>query len=205
MDVCVNEEGKGTHVHFEMNTPKMEKNLVNLKILSNVEVGDKLSMRDKDFLGIDKPTFWQGIKRWFSTNSRVTTIENVKKVVNNTLNITNCALKQHQASLQSRDQKMVVNPTLPRYLTYMNAASKGLGSLARSYENDVTTFQVLDGYVTKFNDQCRTIECALMNHGNYTSFDRYHIENDVPLAEEVDQEEEDDEENEEEGNYEESA
>lgn len=83
----------------------------------------------------------------------------------------------------------MVNPTLPRYLTYMNAASKGLGSLARSYEDDVTTFQVLDGYVTKFNDQCRTIECALMNVSMVQEFQVCGMNGDeddgVPLAEEA--------------------
>lgn len=177
----------------------MEKNLVNLKILSNVEVGDKLSMRDEHFLSIDKPSFWQGIKRWFSTDSRKSTIDHVKEVVNNTLDITNSALKQHQSSVRKNEKKMVVNPTLTRYLTYMTGASKGLSSLARSYEDDVTTFQVLDGYVTKFNDQSRMIECVLMNHRNHAPFEcreKFKLETiqeedeededmEAPLAEEI--------------------
>lgn len=182
-----------------MNYANMEKNLVNLKILSRVQVGDKLSMRDEDFISIDRPTFWQGIRRWFTNNSRTKTIDHVKSVINNTLDITNSALKLHQSKAFRNEKQLVVNPILPRYLSYMNDANKGLGSLARSYENDVTTFQVLNGYITKFSDQCHTIECVLSNHNHaatYSCRERIYLGDsgdDIPLAEEVKEGEEEEE------------
>ena len=134
-------------------------NQVNLKILACVQLGEKLSMSDDNILCIDKPSIFQGLRRWLGSNSRATTLENIIYVVTNTIQITNISIQEYKTNILDKDR--FVNPVLPRYLTIIKGACNGLKHLARSYENDTSTRQIIMNNIQMLDDQCRTIEHAL--------------------------------------------
>merc|ERR1712070_1042919 len=83
-----------------MNTEKESLNLkkdidtilLNLKIISQIKENDKL-ITSNSMLEIDN-NYFQFAKRWFNNDSRLTTIEYIKSIVDATLEITDTTLSE---------------------------------------------------------------------------------------------------------------
>ena len=75
---------------FESEIPEnkiIDNIILNLKIISEIRKKDKLSVIE-DLVAIDKPGPLQGIRRWYSNNNRLTSIEKIESIVLNSIKIT---------------------------------------------------------------------------------------------------------------------
>ena len=69
------------------NKEEIETNILNLKILSKIKEHDKLSTNDT-IIKIDSPSIFQGMTRWINSEGRGVTLERLKEIIDNTLDIT---------------------------------------------------------------------------------------------------------------------
>lgn len=134
----------------------MEQNKVNLGILSSIQVGDKLSIRDDNIISIDRPSIFQPFRRWMSSDSRDTTITKICDIVTNSIKITNVAMVKFK-SKDNKNNQYVFETNLPNYHTKLKMAKHGLVNLCRSYEQDHTTYHLFQNHIQRLEDQVSRI------------------------------------------------
>lgn len=118
----------------------METLLVNLKVLSKIECGDRL-ITSKKFLELDKSKGWAStFFRWFREESREKTI---KEIHNNLDNAFTCIINVSRFSAETPlDSKDIHNLNI--LLTELQFANKGLIKLKKTYNQDATIEAKLD-------------------------------------------------------------
>ena len=100
--------------------------ITNLKILSLVNKDDKLCIR-KGHLQIDKASYFRFIKRYYYNDSRYSTIEFLKKIVNNMKGLKGFSLSEET----------------------IHKIEIGINNLQISYSNDPVMIAILDNLLNK--------------------------------------------------------
>ena len=144
--------------------------LTNLKILAKIKNNNKLSYYDNTF-HIDDAGYAQGVRRWWSAESRNETIKNLDQFINtvfitidaiynrecigssfdttNTyyLNITNrpSVFKEENSNLLIEFNKEISNAII------------GLNNLKHTYKNDIATVSSLEIIIEKLNVRAKKI------------------------------------------------
>ena len=113
-----------------------EDTILNLKMLSQIKPNDKIYL-ENDLIKIDTPYILQGISRWYQNHNRETSAEDLDKIVDNVVKITDDLINKTDIS----NEENVLCQTL---LIEINNASKGLSNLKITYKDDTFITSKLD-------------------------------------------------------------
>ena len=116
--------------------------LLNLKIISQIKENDKL-ITSNSMLEIDT-TYFQFAKRWFNNDSRISTIEYIKSIVDATLEITDTTLSEENKLKSKNIFEEDNSHLLQRFLLEMTNACKGLDNLKITYSNDISIVSAIE-------------------------------------------------------------
>ena len=131
--------------------------LLDLKIISQIKENDKL-ITSKDLLEIDN-SYFQSIKRYWNNDNRLSTIDYIKNVVNNTLKFTDITF--NDSNNNTNIFKENNSHILQRFLVEMTNAIKGLDNLKLTYNNDTTIISAIDIYKEKLTMRIEAIQNIL--------------------------------------------
>lgn len=154
--------------------------LTNLKIISSLKPGDKLTSKD-NILVIDTSYVTQGAYRWINGDSRSSSVEFIKKVMDKAYNIIDniyMAEFEKDAEIPGKKNyysKREVNTTyfkdgnsqqLQAYSIELTNAIKGLQNLKVTYKDDIATCSKIDVVVDKISIRIKKINNLLtINQG----------------------------------------
>lgn len=121
--------------------------LLNLKIISQIKENDKLITSNK-LLEIDN-SYFQSFKRYWNNNNRLSTIDYIKGVVDDTLYITDLTIKAKETNEINNIFIESNSHILQRFLIEITNACKGLDNLKITYNTDNTITSAIDIYKEK--------------------------------------------------------
>jgi len=143
----------------------LESVLTNLKIISNVNPNDKLTFID-DMLIIDPPIYTQGLIRWWRADSRIHSINEIEKLIQNTFciidniysseinNTTNSNVENnyyYKRSIPNNYFKTENSQQLQTFSNELTNAVKGLQHLKMTYQSDISICSKIDVMIDKIN------------------------------------------------------
>lgn len=150
--------------------------LTNLKILSKIQPGDKLSYYNGVF-SIDAYDYIQGPRRWWFSESRQTTLTNLENFVNTVFKTIDCIYSRefqniHTSIDNSYYIKFAKNHTnkvfkeensnlLITFINEITNAINGLEKLKHTYKNDISTISSLEIIIEKLNVRIKKLKCIL--------------------------------------------
>ena len=169
-------ESTETKKHFTYDT--LDSLLLDLKIISKIEEGNKICVSSNSNLSIDNSSVLQSVKRWYNNDSRIATIDYIENTLNNTLFITNLILKNETeiqlSSKQKRENlvqsisemKIIENlhfkegnsQLLKRFYLEMINATDGLKNLKVTYQIDVSISSKIQIIIDKFTNRIKKID-----------------------------------------------
>ena len=134
---------------------RCNENLLNLKILSEVNKNEKISVNE-DNIEIDNG-FLQPARRWYYSQDRNCTLNRIESIINETFSITDIILneeinkgklltgndfydKQCHSELFENDN----SSKLQNFLIEMSKVGKGLDNLKQTYTNDISIVSRID-------------------------------------------------------------
>ena len=125
--------------------------LLNLKIISELKVGDKISINNK-IINIDKSSYIQPLTRWMNSAGREEGIGHINKTIDEAFLITDKIISK-EFSEKDKDisnlAKEENSHLLQRFLREMNNACKGLSNLKTTYSDDITITSCLELLIEK--------------------------------------------------------
>ena len=119
-----------------MDTDNIELILINLKMISKINPGDKLYLND-GLIKIDIPTITQSIYRWMNDYSRIQTMEDIDNIANTTILFVDDII--NKASITDQDNRICQN-----ILSEISNAIMGLQHLKSTYHDDTFIQSKLD-------------------------------------------------------------
>ena len=151
---------------FESEIPenKIRDNIIlNLKIISEIRKKDKLSIVE-DLVTIDKPGPLQGIKRWYSNNNRLTSIEKIESIVLHSIRITKDKINIIKNNDNPADRQYFeedISQFFHRLSFNLTNSIKGLNNLKLTYISDISIKTRLDLIISKIQKHTEEIESIL--------------------------------------------
>lgn len=159
----------------EDNKKKITDDMINnilykLTILSYIKQGEKLICHD-DTINIDE-SYIQSISRFFSNQNRTDTIDNIVKLINDSIEITDfiyrCELSVRK-NIKEKDQRQVKtffknsnDKILKQFYIKMTNAIDGLTNLKLTYNSDITIKTHIELLISKINTRIEKIESILV-------------------------------------------
>ena len=138
--------------------------LLDLKILSQIKEGDKVCT-DNNHLSIDNTYFFQGFKRWYTNNSRKTTLDYIETIKKNTLMITSLILKKEKSNndMVSSDKPFIEGNSelLKKFYLEMIKSCDGLTNLKVTYQTDIPISSKIELIIEKFQERIKQIDDIL--------------------------------------------
>ena len=162
---------------------KLDKLLLELKIVSNVKEYDKLDVSSETNLKIDSPHFLQGFSRMYSGNGREKTLEHLDDLINKIFKITDELLETEIKSkkpvstlhilnddnsnglflnknlelekIKFKDDLITIYQNINQHLV---TSIDGLQNLKITYLNDVSTTSKLDMLIIKIQNRINKIK-----------------------------------------------
>ena len=127
------------------NKEEIETNILNLKILSKIKEHDKLSTNDKIII-IDSPSIFQGMTRWINSEGRGVTLERLKEIIDDTLDITEKLLDSEKIKkdYNSRDLEENNSQIFQKFIIEMTNCLLGLENLKKTYGEDILIASQID-------------------------------------------------------------
>lgn len=110
--------------------------LLNLKMLSQINPNDKL-YTDNGQIKIDTPTLMQGIYRWMNEYSRERTMDDLDKLINETLKYVNTNIKKDSRTEED-------NRNCQKILVEISKSLTGIQNLKITYKDDTYIQSKLD-------------------------------------------------------------
>ena len=156
------------------NKEEIETNILNLKILSKIKEHDKLSTNDK-IIKIDSPSIFQGMTRWINSEGRGVTLERLKEIIDDTLDITEKLLdsekiKKDYNSKDLEENNVVIAEgiqTLLRYVGVENSYEK-VKELTRNNTNHISSSTLKEFIKTLDLEDCYVKKIEGLTAKNYT-------------------------------------
>ena len=151
---------------FESEIPEdkiIDNIILNLKIISEIRKKDKLSVIE-DLVAIDKPGPLQGIKRWYSNNNRLITIEKIESIVVKSIKITKDKIniiKNNDNLVDKQYFEEDISQFFHRLSFNLTNSIKGLNNLKLTYINDISIKTRLDLIISKIQKHTKEIESIL--------------------------------------------
>lgn len=120
---------------------KINNNILNLKIISSLNKDDKLAINN-DEIFIESNDFSQAIRRWWNSQSRSQSLDQIENVINDSFNITDVIFEEESNNLEVREENESFreenSSVLQRYLIELKGVNRGLDNLKLTYNDDVT-------------------------------------------------------------------
>lgn len=120
---------------------KINNNILNLKIISSLNKDDKLSINNEE-ISIESNDFSQAIRRWWNSQSRTQSLDQIENVINDSFNITDVIFEEESTNYEVKDEnesfKEENSSVLQRYLIELKGVNRGLDNLKLTYNDDVT-------------------------------------------------------------------
>lgn len=159
----------------EDNKKKITDDIINnilykLTILSYVKQGEKLVCYDNT-INIDE-SYVQSISRFFSNQNRTDAIDNIVKLINDSIEITDfiyrCELSVRK-NIKEKDQRQIKTffknsneKILKQFYIKMTNAIDGLTNLKLTYNSDITIKTHIELLISKINTRIEKIESILI-------------------------------------------
>ena len=127
------------------NKEEIETNILNLKILSKIKEHDKLSTNDT-IIKIDSPSIFQGMTRWINSEGRGVTLERLKEIIDDTLDITEKLLDSEKIKkdYNSKDLEENNSQIFQKFIIEMTNCLLGLENLKKTYGEDILIASQID-------------------------------------------------------------
>lgn len=132
--------------------------LTNLKIISHIKKGEKISINNENYVEIDN-RYVQCFRRWYDNNSRNTTIEFINIIINELFKSIDKTYNNKNTETQYFNEDN--NVILQQFLIGMIDVCKGLNNLKDTYSNDITTTSQLDMIITRIHQRIGKIQKIL--------------------------------------------
>ncbi len=147
---------------FNMSTDRTDVTLVNLKVLSRVKPGDRVSMHNGNFL-IQEAGWWQAFQRRFQTGEdRWSNLSHIRTVIEGALTLMCTFMNAHHD--QKPGQPFIPQQyTLPTpstclsnirsIVTELQNSAKGIGNLRETYRGDVGIVSHLELLMQRIDEE----------------------------------------------------
>ena len=120
---------------------KINNNILNLKIISSLNKDDKLTISDNE-ISIENNDFSQAIRRWWNSQSRSQSLDQIECVINEAFSITDTIFEEESKNFEVKEEnesfKEENSSVLQRYLIELKGVHRGLDNLKLTYNEDVT-------------------------------------------------------------------
>ena len=162
----------------------LENVLTNLKIISNVNANDKLTIID-NILVIDPPQYIQGVIRWWRSDSRDNSMSEIEKIIENVFKIIDNIYNEeiiennnndnndnyyHKRQLPKNYFKNEHSIQLQTFSNELSNTIKGLQNLKITYHNDISICSKIDVLIDKISIRINKINKLLtIKPCNYTN------------------------------------
>tara|TARA_B100000123_G_C25731322_1_gene429436 strand:+ start:1311 stop:1781 length:471 start_codon:yes stop_codon:yes gene_type:complete len=129
----------------KLNKQDIENNILNLKIISKISEGDKLSTSE-NIIKIDPPSILQGVNRWINSEGRGVTLKRLEEIVNDTLSITEKLLESERNKKEDLDKALDENNSqiFQKFIIEMTNSLLGLENLKKTYNEDIMITSQID-------------------------------------------------------------
>lgn len=128
--------------------------LFNLKIISEIQEGEKLSCLETR-IKIDSNYYFQGFYRWWNGEDRTKTLEKLVKIIDDTFKVID---KTYESSSTTNGKLHENNSEkLRKFHLSMNIALNGLEKLKKTYDNDTSMTAALDLLMEKIRTKSEKI------------------------------------------------
>ena len=129
----------------------IENCLLNLKIIAKLEENDKLITTD-ELLKIDKPIIFQGIRRWYTQESREVTMNKLNNIYTCSFNITDNILRNEKNLEEDETNLDDSNSQIfQKFIIELTNSLRGIDNLKTTYKEDVPMISQLDMISSKLN------------------------------------------------------
>tara|TARA_Y100000389_G_C17466022_1_gene525615 strand:+ start:2847 stop:3311 length:465 start_codon:yes stop_codon:yes gene_type:complete len=120
---------------------KINNNILNLKIISSLNKDDKLTISDNE-ISIENNDFSQAIRRWWNSQNRSQSLDQIECVINEAFSITDTIFEEESKNFEVKEEnesfKEENSSVLQRYLIELKGVHRGLDNLKLTYNEDVT-------------------------------------------------------------------
>lgn len=129
----------------KLNKQDIENNILNLKIISKITEGDKLSTSE-NIIKIDPPSILQGVNRWINAEGRGVTLKKLEEIVNDTLSITEKLLESERNKKDETQKDLDENNSqiFQKFIIEMTNSLLGLENLKKTYNEDIMITSQID-------------------------------------------------------------
>ena len=157
---------------------------VNLNILAQLKPGDKLIQRDRHF-DIDRWDYTQPLRRWYNSDSRAVTINNLEQFVRMTFKYIDDIYAGESRDMESTAENSYYKkrPTprlnsvfsdehssiLITLLSNLENANKGLANLMRTYEADIAVCSRIKVIIEQIDIRMGKIKSIMKIEGSQTT------------------------------------
>ena len=151
---------------------KIDRVIINLKVISNIKEGERLTVRGGNF-SVQSVGWFQGVSRWTNGDTRWGNLEDIKNVVDDAVRILGSYMtfvNQGSRSTTTQDDKTAVYPVPPlgSTLSYVDnvadeleAAATGLENLKKTYASDSRMVANLDVQTQKMKAEVATARALI--------------------------------------------
>lgn len=139
----------------EVQQMDMETTLTNLKIISQIKKGEKISINEQQIIEIDN-RYVQSIRRWFWQNSRKSSMDFFDKVIKRSFEIIDETYNNKDSDTYYFNEES--HTILQKFFIELTNTKRGLSNLKETYTDDVTTNSQLDIMIEKLTHRIEKIK-----------------------------------------------
>ena len=143
----------------------------NLRILSRIEVGDKLYFANDQF-SIDKWWYLQPLARWYYAESRASSLQHLQEFINKTFQVVDAIYSNENGggSIEKNYYVELAKPSvfkeesasiLITFITDLKNATGGIANLKQTYKDDITIVSALDILIEHIHVRIKKINAIL--------------------------------------------
>jgi hypothetical protein len=147
----------------------LQNTFTNLRILSKIEIGDKLYFYNDQFV-IDKWTYLQPITRWYYAESRSTSLQHLQDFIQKVFTLVDVIYANENGSLEKNYYVELSRPSvfkeenasiLVTFINDLKNATVGISNLKQTYKNDITIISALDILIEHIHVRIKKINAIL--------------------------------------------
>lgn len=167
----MSQEPSSTSSASHVDESQLQSVFTNLRILSRIEVGDKLFFSNDQF-SIDKWNYLQPITRWYYAESRTTSLQHLQEFINKTFQIVDMIYSNENGggAIEKNYYVEFAKPSvfkeesasiLITFITDLKNATGGIANLKQTYKDDITVVSALDILIEHIHVRIKKINAIL--------------------------------------------
>ena len=136
----------------------MDSVFINLKILGQIKIGDKLYIDENKNIHIDQVEWTQGLKRWWFNQDRLITMKGLSDSVETTFSLIDSLLIENDSeNCIDSNIKETNSNILQRLCEVLTNSINGLNNLMITYNDDTTIVSTIQVLQTNINLRVQSI------------------------------------------------